>query len=66
MRLICIHIAVRLKYGYFKPKCHNLHNLQFILVSVQSTAQTSFRIFLQAKMIVDGAKFSSHDVGNHF
>ena len=37
-----------------------------MLVSVQRTAQTSFRIFLQTRIIVDGAKFSSHDSGSHF
>ena len=28
-----------LKHGYFKPKCHNLHDFQVILVSDQRTAQ---------------------------
>ena len=36
-----------LKHGHSEPKCHNLHNVQLIFVSVQRTAQTSFRIFLQ-------------------
>ena len=54
-----------LKHGYFKSKCHNLHNFYSILVSVQRAAQTSFRIFLQTIIKVDGAKFSSHDSGNH-
>ena len=61
MRLIC-----NLKRGYSKPKCHNLHNVQLILVSVQITAQTSIRIFLQTRIMVDGAKFNSHDSGSHF
>ena len=55
-----------LKRGYSKPKRHNLHNVQLIFVSVHRTAQTSFRIFLQARMMVDGAKFNSHDSGGHF
>ena len=46
-----------------KPNCHNLHDFQLILVYVQRIAQTSLRIFLQAKVKVDGAKFSSHDRG---
>ena len=37
----------------------------FILVSVQRTALSSFRIFLQTRIIVDGAKLSSHDSGSH-
>ena len=32
-----------------------------MLVSVQRTVQASFIIFLQTRMIVYGAKFSSHD-----
>ena len=55
-----------LKHGYSKPKCHNLYNFQLIFVSVQRTAQTSFRIFLQTRIMVDGAKFHSHDIGGHF
>ena len=59
-----------LKHGYSKPNCHNLHNfqsdVQLIFVSVQRTAQTNFRIFLQIRIIVDGAKFNSHDSGGHF
>ena len=55
-----------LKHGYSKPKCHNLHNVQLIFVPVQRTAQTSFRNFLQTRVIVDGAKFNSHDSGGHF
>ena len=54
MRLICIHVPFL--------KCHNLHNFQLILVPVQRTAKTGFRIFLQT---IDGAKFSSHDGGSH-
>ena len=49
-----------------KPKCNNLHNVQLHFVSVQRTAQTSFRIFLQSRIMVDGAKFNSHDSGGHF
>ena len=50
-----------LKHGYSKPKCNNLYNVQLIYVSVPRTAQTSFRIFLQTRIIVDGVKFNSHD-----
>ena len=38
----------------------------FIFVSVQRTAQTSFKTFLQTRIMVDGAKFNSHDSGGHF
>ena len=55
-----------LKHGYSKPKCHNLHNVQLIFVSVQRTAQTSFRIFLQTRKMVDSVKFNSHDSGGYF
>ena len=73
MRLICIHavgIIVSdscycLKYGYSKPKCHILYNVQLFFVSVQRTAQTIFRTFLQSRIMVDGAKFKSHDSGGH-
>ena len=40
--------------------------LSYFLVSVQRTAQTSLRIFLQTSIMVDGAKFNSHDSGGHF
>ena len=46
--------------------CHNVHIFQFILVSVQRITQTRFRIFLQTRMVVDGANFSSHYSGSHF
>ena len=49
-----------LKHDYFKAKCHNLHNCQLILVSVQKTIQISVRIFTQTRVIVDGAKFSRY------
>ena len=38
----------------------------YFFVSVQRTAQTSFRIFLQTRIPMDGAKFNSHDSGGHF
>ena len=41
-------------------------NVQLIFVFVQRTAQTSFRIFLQPRIMVTGAKFNSHDSGGHF
>ena len=47
-------------------KCHNLHNVQLIFVSVQRTAQTRFRIFLQTRIMVDGAKFNGHYSGGYF
>ena len=37
-----------------------------IFVSVQRTAQTSLKIFLQIRVMVDGAKFNGHDSGSHF
>ena len=43
-----------------------VRNVQLIFVSVQRTVQTSFRIFLQTTIMVDGAKFNSHDRGSHF
>ena len=55
-----------LKHGYSKPKCYNLHFVQVIFVSIQKNAQTSFKIFLQPRIMVDGAKFNSHDSGSHF
>ena len=55
-----------LKHGYSKPTCHELSNVQFIFVSVQRAAQTSSRIFLQTRIMVDGAKFNSHDSGSHY
>ena len=62
----CCWLEPGLEHGYSKPKCHNLHNVQLFFVSVQRTAQTSFRIFLQTRIMVDGAKFNSHDSGSHF
>ena len=35
-----------------KPKCNHLQNVQLIFVSVQRTAQTSLRIFLQTRIMV--------------
>ena len=55
-----------LKHGYSKPKCHTLYSIQLIFLSIQRTAQTSFRIFLQTRIMVDGAKFKSYDKGGHF
>ena len=37
-----------------------------MFVSFQRVMQTSFRIFLQTRIIVYGAKFNSHDGGSHF
>ena len=64
MRLIAFMMLF--KHDYSKPKCHNLHNVQLMFESVQRTAQTSFRIFLQTRIMVDGAKFNSHDSGGRF
>ena len=39
---------------------------QLIFASVQRTAQTSFRLFLQTSlMVANGAKFNSHNSGVH-
>ena len=56
------------KHGNSKAKCHNLHiNVHLILfVSVQRTAQTSARVFIQTRIMVDSGKFISHDNGDHF
>ena len=71
MRLICIHVTVQnmeiLKQNVIIYKIR----IELLLVSVQRTAQTSFRIFLQTRIImimVDGAgaKFNSHESGGHF
>ena len=43
-----------------------IFHVQLFFVSAQRTAQTSFRIFLQSRIMVDGAKFYSHDNGDHF
>ena len=32
-----------------------------VFVYVQTTAQTNFRIFLQTRIMVDGAKFNCYD-----
>ena len=56
-----MYLCCCLKQGYSKPKCHKLQNVQLSFVSVQRTAQTSFKIFLQTKIIVAGAKFNNHD-----
>ena len=37
-----------------------------IYLSVQRTAKTCFIIFLQTRIIVDGAKNNGHDSGGHF
>ena len=39
---------------------------QLVFVSVQRAAQTSIRIFLQNRILVDDAKFNSHDSGSNF
>ena len=59
-------IDVALRHGYSKPKCHYLQNVQFSFVSVQRSAQTNFRIRLQSRIMVPGAKFNSHDFAGHF
>ena len=65
LRLSCAHVDC-LKHGYFKPKCHNLHDFQLILVPVQRTTQTSLRIFVQNRLKVHGAKFNCHESGSLF
>ena len=56
-----LYLCCCLKHGYSKPKCQNLHNVQLLFVSVQRTAQISFRIFFKTRIMVDGAKFDRHD-----
>ena len=42
-----LHSCCRLKYDYFKPKCHKtLHNCQLLVVPVQRTAETSFKVMM--------------------
>ena len=41
-------------------------NVQFIFVPVQRTAHTGFRIFLHTRIMVDAAKFESHDSGGQY
>ena len=61
MRLICIQVAVKTYFS--KPKCHNLHKYSPItVVSVQRSAQTSFRILLWTRTMVAGVKFNKHDL----
>ena len=62
MRLICIHADVQT--CLFQTKMpQGKKKILSISVSVQRTAQTSFRIFVQTRIIVDGAKFGSHHSG---
>ena len=65
MRLIYIHATVQ------NMVILNLNIIIYItfsyfLVSIQRTAQTSFKIFPQTRIIVDGPKFNSHDSSGHF
>ena len=62
---VYLYLCCCLKHSYFKPKLHNILNVQLIFVSVQRIAQRSFRIFLQIRIMADGAKFNSHDSGGH-
>ena len=34
-----LYLCCCLKHGYFKPKCHNLHNFQLIIGSAQKNLQ---------------------------
>ena len=52
MRLICYCS----KHGFSKTECHDLQNVQFFCVYVQKTAQTSFRIFLQTRILMEGGQ----------
>ena len=62
MRLICIHV---LNMVILNQNVIYI-NVQLIFVCVQRTAQTSFRIFLKTTIMMDGAKFNSHNIGGHF
>ena len=64
MRLISIHVTVLNMVS--KPKCRNLHNVQLVFVSVKKQKQRSIIIFIQTRIMVDGAKFNIHDSGSHF
>ena len=61
MKLIRVNFAVQNSYS--KAKCRNLHNIQWILAPVQRTAQINFSVFLQTRIMVDGAEFNSHVSG---
>ena len=41
-------------------------NVKLMFVSVKRTAQISFRMFLQTRIMMNGAKFNSHDSVSHF
>ena len=56
-----LYLCCCFKHGYSKPKCQNLHNVQLLFASVQRAAQISFRIFFKTRIMVDVAKFDSHD-----
>ena len=63
MRLISIHVTVK-RMSILKSKCDNLHNVQLFFAF--KNCRTSIRIFLQTGIMVDGAKFNSHDSVGHF
>ena len=66
-RLVLKTQTYALKRGYSKPKSHKfLQNVQLFFVPVEWSAQKSFRILLETRIMVDSAKFNSHDSGSHF
>ena len=66
MRLICIPVAVYDMVILSQNLTIYLHSVQLSFVSVSRTAQTSLRIFLHTRIIVEVARFNSHDSGGHF
>ena len=62
------------KHDYSKPKCHNLEatyvQLYFVSVQIKNFTNKLQKFpppgFLQTRIMVDGAKFNSHDSGGHF
>ena len=43
------YLCCCLKHGFSEPKCHNSQNVLIIFISVQTTVQTSVKIFLREK-----------------
>ena len=65
MRLIFIHVTVQHTVILHQNVIIYIL-LIFLYWSVQKTAQTSFKIFLKTRIMMDGAKLNSHDSGSHF
>ena len=62
MGLICIHFAV-LNMIILKQ---NVMMFTYFCICSKNCEKKKFRIFLQTRRMVGGAKFNSHDSGGHF